>query len=138
MATTQRVQVLLRPTVLEIVKDIGEQEDLTLSKTVSMLVEEALISRGLFDKRYKAGNREAVALQKEEQKLETELEREEGLERDAEGYFFRPEQVSGAPRTVSGKYVTLSAKKTTPLEPDEYDLLVKLKKLKALEEAGLI
>ena len=130
MATTQRVQVLLRPTVLEIVKDIGEQEDLTLSKTVSMLVEEALISRGLFDKRYKAGNREAVALQKEEQKLETELEREEGLERDEEGYFFRPEEVSG-----SDKHVTLVARKTQQIDEEDLELL---KKLKALKAVGLL
>ena len=127
---TKRIQVLLRPRVLEVVEDLSEKEDFTLSKTVSMLVEEALISRGLFDKGYRTGNREALALQKEEQKLQTELEREEGLERDEDGYFFRPEEVSGL-----GKHVTLVAKKTQAIDDEDLALL---KKIKALKDVGLL
>ena len=44
---TQRIQVLLRPRALEVVKELSEQEDLTLSKTVAMLVNEALEARGV-------------------------------------------------------------------------------------------
>ena len=47
MSTSQRVQVLLKPKALDIVKQLSEELDLTLSKTVSMLVYEALEARGV-------------------------------------------------------------------------------------------
>lgn len=47
---SQRVQVLLKPTVLDIVKDLASEEDLTLSKTVALLVHEALEARGLYSR----------------------------------------------------------------------------------------
>jgi hypothetical protein len=46
MSTTQRVQVLLKPRVLEIVKELSQDQELTLSKTVALLVNEALEARG--------------------------------------------------------------------------------------------
>jgi hypothetical protein len=47
MSTSQRVQVLLKPKALDIVKQLSEELDLTLSKTVAMLVYEALETRGV-------------------------------------------------------------------------------------------
>jgi DUF1009 family protein len=46
-APAQRIQVLLKPKVLEIVKELSVELDLTLSKTVAMLVYEALETRGV-------------------------------------------------------------------------------------------
>jgi hypothetical protein len=42
----QRIQCLLKPRVLEIVKQLSEEMELTLSKTVALLVNEALEHRG--------------------------------------------------------------------------------------------
>lgn len=49
-SSQQRIQVLLRPKVLELVKDLAAEEGLTNSKMVAQLVEEALANRGTFDK----------------------------------------------------------------------------------------
>lgn len=46
----KRIQCLLRPDVLKLVEEISEEQGLSASKVVSMLVEEALENRGLFDK----------------------------------------------------------------------------------------
>ena len=43
----QRIQVLLKPKVLEIVKQLSTELDLTLSKTVALLCYEALEARGV-------------------------------------------------------------------------------------------
>lgn len=53
---TQRIQVLLRPRALEVVKELSEQEDLTLSKTVAMLVNEALEARGVSVRSSRSGS----------------------------------------------------------------------------------
>ena len=47
MAQTQRIQVLLKPHLLEVVKTLSEEEDNTLSKTCAKLIEEALVARGI-------------------------------------------------------------------------------------------
>jgi DUF1009 family protein len=46
-APAQRIQCLLKPKALDIVKKLSEELDLTLSKTVAMLVYEALEARGV-------------------------------------------------------------------------------------------
>jgi DUF1009 family protein len=47
MSPAQRIQCLLKPKVLEIVKQLSDELDLTLSKTVALLVYEALEARGI-------------------------------------------------------------------------------------------
>lgn len=42
--------MLLRPEVLELVEAIAEQDNLSNSKVVALLAEEALVNRGLFQK----------------------------------------------------------------------------------------
>lgn len=49
MAPSKRVQVMLRPEVYEIVNDLAEQDNITLSKTCGILVEAALAQRSLWD-----------------------------------------------------------------------------------------
>ena len=51
MPSSPRVQVLLRPDVYEIVKELSEEENITLSKVCGLLVEQALVNRGLWDKK---------------------------------------------------------------------------------------
>ena len=46
----KRIQCLLRPDVLKLVETISEEENLSASKVVSMLVEEALETRGVVNK----------------------------------------------------------------------------------------
>ena len=53
MPSSPRVQVLLRPDVYEIVKELSEEENITLSKVCGLLVEQALVNRGLWDKKRK-------------------------------------------------------------------------------------
>jgi len=46
----KRVQVLLKPKVLSILEGISEDENLSLSKICSLLIEEALVTRGAYSK----------------------------------------------------------------------------------------
>ena len=46
----KRVQVLLKPRALEIIEKISEDENLSLSKICSLLIEEALVTRGAYSK----------------------------------------------------------------------------------------
>ena len=48
--SNKRVQVLLKPRVTEIIERISEDENLSLSKICSLLIEEALITRGAYSK----------------------------------------------------------------------------------------
>ena len=43
-----RVQVLLNPDLLEVVKQLSEEKGLSMGKTVALLAQEACMSRGLF------------------------------------------------------------------------------------------
>jgi hypothetical protein len=101
MAPAQRIQVLLKPDVLDTVKDLTEELDLTLSKTCSFLIEEALEARG----KYSTKRRTSSVI---------------------------PDDL---PKDIRQ---TTVVKKTQPLEDSDLELLSKLKKLKALEEAGLL
>jgi DUF1009 family protein len=96
-APAQRVQVLLKPKVLDIVKELGKELDLTLSKTVAMLVYEALETRGV-----KVRPSSSVL---------TDIQ--------------VPEHI---------KQTTVTAK-TTELDPEDLELL---QKLKALKSVGLL
>lgn len=52
MPTSQkRVQVLFRPAVLEVLEQLANEQGVTLSKISAQLVEEALESRGLVDRK---------------------------------------------------------------------------------------
>jgi hypothetical protein len=106
----QRIQVLLNPTVHDLVKELSEDMGLTLSKTVAQLVEEALEERGIYDIRQKR----AVA------------------EKKGMGDMIR-EAVAH-----SDKRSQLVSRKTETIDDSDLELLTKLKKLKALEEAGLL
>ena len=46
----KRVQVLLKPRALEIIQKISDDENLSLSKICSLLIEEALVTRGAYSK----------------------------------------------------------------------------------------
>ena len=50
MAISKRVQVLLRERVAEIIEGIADEENLSQSKVCSALIEEALLTRGVFNK----------------------------------------------------------------------------------------
>ena len=47
---TKRVQVVFRTKILESIEALSKEEELSLSKTVSTLVEEALVQRGIFQR----------------------------------------------------------------------------------------
>ena len=47
MATGKRTQVLLREPIQKLIEELSEHEQCSASKTVSKLVEEALVARGL-------------------------------------------------------------------------------------------
>lgn len=111
---SQRIQVLLRQQVLELVKELSEETDLTLSKTVAQLVEEALEARGLYDSKYHRGKGKF----KEEPRSMSDV-------------------IAGAV-AHTGVRSQLVSRNTEPLDQTDLDLLTKLKKLKALEEAGLL
>ena len=49
MAPGKRLQVMLRPEVYDIVKELADEDKLSNSKTMSILVEQALVSRSLWD-----------------------------------------------------------------------------------------
>jgi hypothetical protein len=95
----QRVQVLLKPAVLELVKQLSEAENLSLSKQVSQLVQEALEARGLYSRRVSRSREDSV------------------------GDFLREAAVN--------RNMTVT-KKTTQLDPEDIELLQKLKSLKSL------
>ena len=46
----KRVQVLLRPEVLEIIETLSNKDGLALSKTCALLIEEMLEAKGLLDR----------------------------------------------------------------------------------------
>lgn len=110
--TTQRIQVLLKAQVLELVKELSEETGLTLSKTCAQLVEEALENRGVYDRQYHRGKQRA------EMKSMSDV-------------------IAGAV-AHTGVRSQLVSRNTETLDPSDLDLLNKLKKLKALEEAGLL
>lgn len=49
-SASKRVQVVLRSKVLEILEGISADENLSMSKVCSLLIEEALLARGVFSK----------------------------------------------------------------------------------------
>jgi hypothetical protein len=93
----QRIQVLLKPKVLDIVKELSVELDLTLSKTVAMLVYEALEARGV--------------KVKPSSSVLTDIK---------------------VPDNIQHTTVT---KKTTDIDPEDLELL---QKLKALKSVGLL
>lgn len=109
----QRVQVLLRPKILELVKILSEEENLSLSKACSILVEAGLIAKGMIDP-------------KAPPKLLREVEKE----------------ASPSTRSVLGVDVpqdrhTTVTKKTSDLDLTTEDLEL-LQKIKALKSVGLL
>jgi hypothetical protein len=110
-APAQRVQVLLRPKVLDLVKVLAEEENLTLSKVCSQLIEAGLIAKGIIDP-------------KAPPKLLREVEKE----------------ASPSVRAVLGvdvpdNYNMTTTKRTTDLSTEDLELL---QKLKALKSVGLL
>ena len=116
----QRIQVLLKPEVLEVVKDLTEELDLTLSKTVSKLVEEALEARGTYS-REQPRKRKTVD-------NTASINRTDTLHSSVLTGIDLPQDIRQ----------TTVTKKTQPLEDNDLELLTKLKKLQALEAAGLL
>jgi hypothetical protein len=103
-APAQRVQVLLKPKVLEIVKELSVELDLTLSKTVAMLVYEALETRGV-----KVKPSSSVL-------TDIKIPSTDPLR------FSVPDHIEH----------TTVTKKTEELDPEDLDLLKKIKTLKTL------
>lgn len=110
--TAQRIQVLLREEVTSIVKDLSSDSRLTLSKMVAVLVEEALEARGLYDPK--------------------------AFKRKRSDDKFSMSDVIREAAETAGRKVEVVARKTERLEDSDIELINKLKKLKALEEAGLL
>jgi hypothetical protein len=106
-----RVQVLMRPKVLELVKVLAEEENLTLSKVCSQLIEAGLIAKGIIDPKAPPPQlREVVR------------------------------EVSPSTRSVLGvdvpdNYTMTTTKRTTDLDQSDLELL---QKLKALKSVGLL
>ena len=115
---TQRIQVLLRDQVHELVKDLSKETGLTLSKTCAMLVEEALETRGLYDTRLMRGKQKNKKVEEEKPLGMADVIREAVAHSD--------------------KRSQLVSRNTETIDDSDLELLTKLKKLKALEEAGLL
>ena len=110
-APAQRVQVLLRPKVLDLVKVISEEENLTLSKVCSQLIEAGLLAKGVLDPKSPPPQLREVA-----------------------------REASPATRSILGvdvpdNYNMTTTKRTTDLDPSDLELL---QKLKALKSVGLL
>ena len=110
-APAQRVQVLLRPKVLELVKVLAEEENLTLSKVCSHLIEAGLIAKGVLDPKSPPPQLRQV-------------------EREAS-----PSVRSILGVDVPDNYNMTTTRKTTDLDQSDLDLL---HKLKALKSVGLL
>jgi hypothetical protein len=128
---TQRVQVLLRPKVLDLVKVLAEEESLTLSKVCSQLVEAGLIAKGLIDP-------------KAPPKLLREVEKEASPSvRSILGVdvpYASSANASSANATEANaaeavNYNMTTTKRTTDLSTEDLELL---QKLKALKSVGLL
>lgn len=50
MAAGKRVQVMLRPEIYSIIEDLRDEDNLSDSKICSILIEQALVERSLWDK----------------------------------------------------------------------------------------
>ena len=107
--------MLLRDQVHALVKGLSDETGLTLSKTCAMLVEEALEARGLYDTRLLRGKQRQI----EEKPLGMA-----DVIREAVAH--------------SDKRSQLVSRNTQTIDDSDLELLTKLKKLKALEEAGLL
>ena len=115
-APAQRVQVLLRPKVLDLVKVLSEEENLTLSKVCSHLIEAGLIAKGVLDPKSPPPQLKQVE-----------------------------KEASPSVRSILGVdvpenlHATTVTKRTVPdndlLSPDDLELL---RKLKALKSVGLL
>jgi hypothetical protein len=116
--TTGRIQVLLRDQVNALVKELSDETGLTLSKTCAMLVEEALEARGLYDTRLLRGKQKQIQIEDEKPLGMADIIREAVAHSD--------------------KRSQLVSRKTETIDDSDLELLTKLKKLKALEEAGLL
>ena len=104
----KRCQVLLKEKVLEEVEKISEETGVSLSKVISALTEEALLNRGVLG----ADN--------------------SGASKTSFSEFYK-EQID-----KSNKQLVEAINETPELTDGDIELLGKLKKLKALEEAGII
>ena len=107
----QRVQVLLRPKILELVKILSEEENLSLSKACSILVEAGLIAKGMIDP-------------KAPPKLLREVEKEAS-----------PSVRSVLGVDVPDNYNMTTTKRTTDIDQSDLELL---QKIKALKSVGLL
>ena len=118
--SSKRVQVLLKPRVTEIIEQISEEENLSLSKICSLLIEEALITRGAFSKT--STIREV---------LPPTPERDSLMKRDSLAI------AAAEAAEKAGRQHETVMKKTEPMDGDEETLRL-LKKFKALQDAGLL
>lgn len=71
---SKRIQVLLRDRVRDVVQTLSDEENLSSSKICALLIEEALIHRGVFD------NRPTVQVQRREDPDLESLMRRDGIQ----------------------------------------------------------
>jgi hypothetical protein len=126
-----RVQVLMRPKVLELVKVLAEEENLTLSKVCSQLVEAGLIAKGIIDPT-------PTSLMLREPKTPPPQLRQ--VEREASPSVrsilgVDVPYASSANAAKADNYNMTTTRKTTDLSTEDLELL---QKLKALKSVGLL
>ena len=114
---SKRIQVLLRSNVLETVEQISEEKGLSLSKVVSLLLEEALAHRGRYGADSERNSPQAEAFES-----------------------FLSSQPVGVPVTYKNKHgreITATRIDTPELNQDQADEEL-LRKIKVLQKAGLL
>lgn len=115
---------MLRPEVYEIVSDLAEADNISVSKTAGILVEAALANRSLWD-------------QKTRKRIKPEMMKDASF-----SSVTRADMLDGLPENVSAELVqksTVPATKTEEPEPElDAELLTLAKKLQALKQLDLL
>lgn len=125
----KRCQVLLKEKALEEVEKISEQTGLSLSKVISLLTEEALLIR------------KGDLAQSEQDEPPTSagtVAPDNGPQRGFSEFYGTTYLKKDYLRKKANEHLEQCVEPSVNLSDDDIELLGKLKKLKALEEAGII
>ena len=125
----KRCQVLLKEKALEEVEKISEQTGLSLSKVISLLTEEALLIR--------KGDL-AQSGQEEPPTSAGTVAPDNGPQRGFSEFYGTTYLKKDYLRKKANEHLEQCVEPSVNLSDDDIELLGKLKKLKALEEAGII
>lgn len=140
----KRVQVLLKEQVLTHIETISNDLGISLSKVISILTEEALAHRGMFDPVNEA--RKAVIPGRgiptehltDVQREVAAVERGWSPNNPNSIESFTPEWDEDGNKIPGLNVTSVNKRSSADISDDDLVLLEKLKKLKALEDAGII